>query len=476
MTTSKPGQEVTLHQRTRMLIAVSDSSLLERLDAVAPQWSIDVRVARTGAIAQELVRDAAPHVVMIDHALSDMTAIDLLKAMRARVPQAPVIVLAAGAGVPEAVRTMRAGAFAFLERPFDAETLRQTVAAACQEHGAGHQRVRSLAQSATPRATDVFAAIIGRAPSLRALLDTVKLVAPSDANCLIVGENGTGKELIADMLHASSARAGGPFVKINCAAIPEGLLESELFGHKKGAFTGAVADQEGLFQRANGGSLFLDEIAEMPRALQAKLLRVLQEREFQPVGGARSVALDVRLISATNVDVERAVREQRLREDLLFRINTITLKAPPLRERLDDLPALCTHFLQKFSQRYERPVRGVTAAAMEALSRYEWPGNVRELENILERAVLLSATDEIDVPALPAEMLVRPDRRGAPAPALLTLEQVERRALLEALERANWNKQRAAATLGIYRPTLYSKMRKYAIRDPNVARGRAGEL
>jgi DNA-binding NtrC family response regulator len=465
-----------LHQRTRILIAVADPSLLERLDAVTPQWSADVRVASTGAVAQELARHAAPHVIVIDHALSDMPAIDLLAAMRTHVPEAPVIVLAADASVPEAVKTMRAGAFAFLERPFDVETLRETVAAACQEHRAGHQRVRSLAQPATPRATDAFAAIIGRARSLRALLDTVQLVAASDANCLIVGENGTGKELIADALHASSTRASGPFVKINCAAIPEGLLESELFGHKKGAFTGAVADHEGLFQRANGGSLFLDEIAEMPTVLQAKLLRVLQEREFRPVGAMRAVTLDVRLICATNVDIERAVRERRLREDLLFRINTITLQAPPLRERMDDLPALCTHFLQKFSERYDRPIRGLTAAAMQVLSRYQWPGNVRELENTLERAVLLSATDEIDVPALPAEILAPPARKAAALPALLTLDQVERRALLEALERANWNKQQAAATLGIYRPTLYSKMRKYAIRDPNAGRGRGAEL
>jgi DNA-binding NtrC family response regulator len=469
-------REVTMLKRTRILLAAADPSLLERLEAVTPQWSTDVCVARTGAIAQELARNAPPHVVVIDDALSDMPAIDLLSAMRMHVPHAPVIVLAAGAGVPEAVRTMRAGAFAFLEQPLDVETLRQAVADACQDHREDHLRARSLPRPATPRAAEAIAAIVGRARSMRVLLDTVRLVAPSDANCLILGENGTGKELIADALHASSARAGGPFVKINCAAIPEGLLESELFGHKKGAFTGAVADQEGLFQRANGGSLFLDEIAEMPTVLQVKLLRVLQEREFRPVGAVRSLTLDVRLICATNADIERAVRERRLREDLLFRINTITLQAPPLRERVDDLPALCTHFVQKFSARHHRPMRGVTAAAMQALSRYRWPGNVRELEHILERAVLLSAADVIDVPALPAEVVVPPAGKTASLPALLTLEQIERRALLEALERANWNKERAAATLGIYRPTLYSKMRKYAIRDPNAARRRVAEL
>jgi two-component system, NtrC family, response regulator HydG len=462
-----------LQKRMRILMAVGDPSLLDRIHAVTPQGSIDVRVAETGALVQALTSQA-PHVVMIDQAQPDTRATDLIAAIHRHVPHAPVIVVAAGASVPEVVTTMRAGAFAVLDSPVDTEALRDTLDAARRENDVYRDQRRAAPQTARRAAN---AAIIGRSSALRALLDTVDLVAPSEANCLIVGENGTGKELIADALHAASARVAGPFIKVNCAAIPEGLLESELFGHKKGSFTGAGADREGLFQRANGGTLFLDEIAEMPTVLQAKLLRVLQEREFRPVGGTRNLTLDIRLVCATNVDIDRAVRERRLREDLLFRINTITLQAPPLRERLDDLPLLCAHFVERFSQRYERPAQGLAPAAMQALSRYHWPGNVRELENIIERAVLLSPAELIDLPVLPDEVRTPAAPKAGARPALLTLHQIERQALLDALERANWNKQQAAASLGIYRPTLYSKMRKYAIRDPHQhGRGRTAEL
>jgi two-component system response regulator HydG len=462
-----------LQKRTRIVMAVGDPTVLDRIRAVASHDSFDLGVATRGSLAQVLAGEAAPHVVMIDQASTDMPATELISAIRRHAPHAPVIVVTPGASVPEVVATMRAGAFAVLDSPVDNETLRETLNAARQEHDARRDRRRPASQVAVPSAT---AAIVGESGVLRALLDTVELVAASDANCLIVGENGTGKELIADALHAASGRGGGPFVKVNCAAIPEGLLESELFGHKKGSFTGADTDREGLFLRANGGTLFLDEIAEMPTVLQAKLLRVLQEREFRPVGDMRTRTLDIRLICATNVDIDRAVRERRLREDLLFRINTITLQAPSLRERIDDLPLLCAHFLDKFAQRYERPARRVTPAAMEAFTRYRWPGNIRELENIIERAVLLSPTEEIDLPALPAELRAPAPIKADALPALMTLDQIERRALLDALERANWNKQQAAATLGIYRPTLYSKMRKYAIRDPRQGDRRGAEL
>jgi transcriptional regulator with PAS, ATPase and Fis domain len=296
-------------------------------------------------------------------------------------------------------------------------------------------------------------------------------VADSDANILIQGENGTGKELIANAIHKYSRRARKPFVKINCAAIPKELIEAELFGYRRGAFTGAVHDREGLLEQAQGGSLLLDEIGEMPPYLQSKLLRVLQERTYRPVGGDRVIHVDFRLICATNVDLDSALKSGQLREDLYFRINTITLRVPPLRERTEDIPLLCDYFLERFRQRYQRGVRTISPAAYHLLIRSRWPGNVRELENAIERAVLLAKSSEITPADLPESL--REETPGSPEvvmPPHRSLAEIERLAILQALERTSWNKQEAAAQLGLYRPTLYSKMRKHKITDEGRAR------
>jgi len=301
----------------------------------------------------------------------------------------------------------------------------------------------------------------------------VESVAGSDANILIQGENGTGKELIANGIHYNSKRAKGPFIKINCAAIPKDLIESELFGYKKGAFTGAQNDKEGLFEMAEGGSLLLDEIGEMPSYLQTKLLRVLQEREYRPIGSDRIVRVDFRLVCATNIDLDAALRDGKLREDLYFRINTITLRVPPLREKTEDIPLLCEHFLEKYRQRHQRNVKSIAPAAYHVLIRHRWPGNVRELENVIERGVLVAKGSEITVSDLPeslrtestttTEFVIPPHR---------TLAEIEKMAILQTLQRTNWNKQEAAQILGLYRPTLYSKMKKHDIQDgsKNAAR------
>jgi transcriptional regulator with PAS, ATPase and Fis domain len=301
---------------------------------------------------------------------------------------------------------------------------------------------------------------------MQELLDLVAIVAGSEANILIEGENGTGKELIANAIHAASLRATGPFIKINCAALPKDLIESELFGYKKGSFTGATTDKVGLLELAAGGSLMLDEIGDMPAYLQTKLLRVLQEREYRPVGSDRTVHVDFRLICATNVDIESALRDGRLREDLYFRINTITLRVPPLRERPEDVPALATHFLGIFAERYDRPVRAISPGAFEVLLRSRWPGNVRELENAIERAVLVCKGDVIVPDDLPEALLAREVSPPEFAiPPHWTLAELEKMAILQTLQRTNWNKQETANILGLYRPTLYSKMKKYAIKD-----------
>ncbi len=313
---------------------------------------------------------------------------------------------------------------------------------------------------------DGLPTIVGQSKRMKELFDMVAAVAASEANILIQGENGTGKEVIANAIHVASQRAKGPFIKINCAAIPKELIESELFGYRRGAFTGAVADKVGLLELAEGGSLLLDEIGDMPAYLQTKLLRVLQEREYRPVGSDRTVHVNFRLICATNVDIESALRDGRLREDLYFRINTIALIVPPLRERPEDVPPLATHFLEIFTARYNRPIKGISPAAFELLLRNRWPGNVRELENALERAVLVCKTEQIMPDDLPDALLdVVMTTEEFSIPPNRTLAEIEKMAILQTLQRTNWNKQETAHILGLYRPTLYSKMKKYEIKD-----------
>jgi Nif-specific regulatory protein len=319
-----------------------------------------------------------------------------------------------------------------------------------------------------------FSNIIGTSGPTRQMYEQVAQVAQTNTTVLIRGESGTGKELIANAIHYNSHRASGPFIKINCASIPRDLIESELFGYKKGAFTGAAADKIGLVEMAEGGSLLLDEIGEMPAYLQTKLLRVLQEREYRPIGSDRLVAVDFRLVCATNVDLEVALREGRLREDLYFRINTISVRVPPLRERTEDIPLLCNHFLSKFNQRYQKSIRSVSPSVYHLLIRNRWAGNVRELENAIERAVLVCKTGEITPADLPDS--VRDSAASArefTIPPHRTLAEIERMAILQTLQRTNWNKQEAAQILGLYRPTLYSKMKKHEIRDNRASRREA---
>ena len=363
--------------------------------------------------------------------------------------------------VTMAVDAMKAGAYSFVEKPVDPDVLLAMIEKALERSRLAdeNQRLReSLREGAA------FTNIVSTGGSMLRLFQLMGLSAPTNANILIHGESGTGKELVASAIHDHSKRADGPFIKINCAAVPADLIESELFGHKKGAFTGAVADRVGLVEMASGGSLFLDEISEMPMHLQVKLLRLLQEREFRPIGGTRVVHADFRLICATNASLDPASRK--LREDLYFRINTITLEIPPLRDRAEDIPLLIEHFLTKFARQHDREVRTIHPAAQEALMRYGWPGNVRELEHVLERAVIVAEGTEIGSADLPdlveGQPSVVPARHGA-SPGQLTLAATERMAILQALEQTNGNKRAAADLLGIYRPTLYGKMRKYKL-------------
>jgi DNA-binding NtrC family response regulator len=455
-------------KRRKKVLAIDDEpSMTEWLKMVLEQAGYEVRTALIGVRGEELFKTWRPDAVLTDMMLPDIDGIELVRRFKDINPQAEVIVVSGQGNIPRAVEAIKAGASFFLEKPVDAEGILALLEKAIERTDLQGE-IQQLKQKLEDRYK--FANIIGRSKKMQDLFELVESVAASEANILIQGENGTGKELIANAIHYNSKRLKGPFIKINCAAIPKDLIESELFGYKKGAFTGAMADKEGLFEMAEGGSLLLDEIGEMPPYLQTKLLRVLQEREYRPIGSDRIVHVDFRLVCATNIDLDMALREGKLREDLYFRINTITLRVPPLRERTEDIPLLCDFFLDKFRQRYQKNVKTIAPAAYHLLIRNRWPGNVRELENAIERGVLVAKGTEITVGDLPesireesspsAEFVIPPHR---------TLAEIERMAILQTLQRTNWNKQEAAAILGLYRPTLYSKMKKHEIKDLKAA-------
>ena len=460
-----------------VLVVDDDPAAVEFLKAViaqsarAPRYR--VTTANSGFRAEQACRAQRPAVVLLDLMLPDADGIDVLRALKAIDSGLEVIVISGQGSITRALEAGQAGAFYFLEKsdidPGGLLGLLDRAADLVEErrqHAWMQDRLREL---------NSFEQILGKSKAMMALFELVDAVAASDANVLIQGENGTGKELFANAIHRRSQRASGPFIKINCAALPKDLIESELFGYKKGAFTGAMADKVGLLELSRGGSLMLDEIGEMPAVLQTKLLRVLQEREFRPIGSDRWVQVDFRLICATNVDLDAALADGRLREDLYFRINTITLRVPPLRERVEDVPLLCSHFLQKFNKRYHKAVKGFSPAAYQMLMRFRWPGNVRELENAIERAVLVAKGHDVQPSDLPESLRDEAATTTFSVPPHHTLAEIERLTILQTLQRTNWNKQEAASILGLYRPTLYSKMRKHDIRDPrSVAAGEPG--
>jgi two-component system response regulator HydG len=441
----------------RSLITDDDPGTADRLRVLLEGWGHEVRVAADARTAEVLTRVWRPHLVLLEFVLPDSDSVGLIPRLRTGDEPPQVVIVSRHATVRLTVDALAAGAASVLEKPIDVELLQDVLARLSSRRG--------KADAAIAEPVTELGGMVTRDGRMRALFDTIRLAAPSGVNILVQGENGTGKELVAQALHELSARAAGPFVKVNCAAIPAGLLESELFGHERGAFTGAVAGRKGLFEQSNRGSILLDEIGEMPLALQAKLLRVLQEREIRPVGSTTSVKADFRLICATNVDVAQAVADGRLRQDLYFRLNTIALQIPPLRQRVCDIPLLAMRFLRRFAGAYGRPVERFTDHALQVLEAYAWPGNVRELEHVVERAVILAVGSRIDASDLPETLRQLPVRTmtEVSVPAGCSLEEVERLAILQTLELTDWNKRQAAKILGIHRPTLYNKLRKYRL-------------
>ena len=444
----------------RVLLVDDHLDTLDWMKLLLENHGYLVETAPAGSVSEQVRDSWRPQLVLMDSKLPDVDGTELLKRFKASDSSAEIIMITGHGSVSLAVEAMKAGAYSFIEKPVDPDVLLAVMEKAVERSvlSKENQRLRDQIQHHAG-----FADIISTGNKMARLFQLMSLVAPTDANVLIHGESGTGKELVASALHEHSRRANGPFVKINCAAVPSELIESELFGHKKGAFTGAVSDKVGLVELASGGSLLLDEIGELSPHLQVKLLRLLQEREFRPIGSTRVVRADFRLISATNASLDPASRK--LREDLFFRINTITLEIPPLRDRPEDIPLLCEHFLAKFAKQHGRDVRMIHAKAQGALLRHRWPGNVRELEHVIERAVIVAEGKEIQIADLPDMEDHLPIELASPAAdgGQLTLAEIERQAILQTLERTNGNKRAAASLLGVYRPTLYGKLRKYKL-------------
>ncbi|MGI9108357.1 MAG: sigma-54-dependent transcriptional regulator [Pyrinomonadaceae bacterium] len=448
----------------RILVVDDEMMMADSLKQNLAEEGFTVDTASTGAEAIELFDRGGHHVAVCDVQLPDMDGLEVLRHIKDTQPSTEVIVMTGYGSVQRAIEATKAGAFWFLEKPFEFEVLQPLIDRAVQ-HRELIVETETMRRNLSTR-TEYFN-IIGASRQMQMIYETIESVAKSDANVLIVGESGTGKELIANAIHYNSLRAKKPFIKVNCAALPKELIESELFGHTKGAFTGAHADKEGLVQHAAAGSLLLDEIAEMPVELQPKLLRVLQERSYRKIGSERTYAVDFRLITSTNRPPADAIRDGMLRDDLFYRISTITIHVPPLRERTEDIQLLAEYFFKMYARKYQRPITGISQAAYQRLFSHGWPGNVRELQNVLERAVLLAKTNKIEPVDLPFENGALPEKAAQNAawdvPPNLTLEEIEKLVIEKTLQRTNGNKQAAANLLGIYRPRLYSKIRKYNI-------------
>lgn len=449
---------------TTVLVVDDDDAHRGMLRMMLKSWGYTVEEAADGDEAVEKVHAKAFDAVLTDVRMGKVNGIEAMKQILSYNPSLPVILMTAYSSVETAVDALRIGAYDYLIKPLDFDALKETLKKAIEHSRLGVENRELRRQFSEENASTE---ILGRSPAITSMLSMIRTVAPTEATVLITGESGTGKELVARALHAQSLRKDEPLVTVNCAALAETLLESELFGHEKGAFTGADKRREGRFKQADRGTLFLDEIGEMPIGVQAKLLRALQQGEIQRVGSDKSEHVDVRVIAATNRDLRKEVEERRFREDLYFRLNVISLEVPPLRQRKEDIPLLAAHFLSHYAERNHKNVKGFSAQCMDMLLHYDWPGNVRELQNAVERAVILCTGEYVTGPELPvniaklaAEALPKSTDISSSL-AGLPLEEVERRAIEETLRETGDNKSAAARKLGITRATLHKKLRKY---------------
>jgi two-component system response regulator HydG len=447
-----------------ILVVDDDPAHRTMLRTLLAGWGYSISEADDGSAAIERAHERAFDLILMDIRMIKVSGLQALDEIKSFNPSIPIIIMTAYSSVDTAVQALKNGAYDYLTKPLDFDELRLSMERA-MEHKNLKEENRALRESLGSQFDTRN--IIGRSRSMMKLLETVAQVAPSDATVLLTGESGTGKEMIAGAIHFNSSRKDGPFVKINCAAITETLLESELFGHEKGAFTGAYKRKEGRFHQAHKGSLFLDEISEMSLAMQVKLLRVLQEREITRVGGEEVIKVDVRIIAATNKDLMQEIKAGQFREDLYYRLNVVALDLPPLRERKEDITLLAQHFLETFSEINHKNIKGFTPQAMDRMLKYDWPGNVRELMNAVERGVVLSTAEYLDEEELPIIIKDMPlpeeGVSGGVIPSVMPLDEVEKATILKTLETTGGNKSEAARRLGITRKTLHKKLRSYGV-------------
>ncbi len=463
--------------RERVLVVDDEANARAGLKTLLTEEGFDVAEAADGEEALARLASFAPAAVLTDVRMPKLDGVAMLKKARDEGTDAVFVVMTAFGTIESAVEAMKEGAESYLLKPLDFAAVKVVLEKALEK-----RRLQIEARNLRERVAERyrFHSIIGDSPELQSVFEVIKQAAPTKATVLILGESGTGKELVAQAIHEESPRAGRPFVKVNCAALTETLLESELFGHEKGSFTGAIARKEGRFELADGGTLFLDEIGEITPALQVKLLRVLQQREFERVGGTETLKVDVRIVAATNRDLAAEVKAGRFREDLFYRLNVVSVTLPPLRHRKGDIPALVSHFLDKYCQAYGKEVDGLAPGTLNALLAHSWPGNVRELENVVERAVVLSKGHELTADALPATL------RGARAGGALdgdsrglipgaTLHEIEREAITRTLEMVGGSTTRAAEVLGISVRKIQYRLKEYATGQKPSGEAEEGE-
>ena len=459
-----------------LLVVDDEAAHVTALERLFTREGAVVHKATAGAAALEIVERVPVQLVLADLMMPQMSGQELLKAARALRPEVDVIVMTAYATVENAVAAMREGAYDFVQKPFKSELILRVVERALERQSlrAENLQLRKELREVSPNQVR-GRPIVGRSPAMLATLETIQQAAPSTASVLIVGESGTGKELMARALHELSPRIGSPFVVVNCAALPESILEAELFGYEKGAFTGATERRIGRIERAAGGTLFLDEVGELSPAVQARFLRVLQEGEIERLGGHETIAVDFRLVAATNRDLEAALKDGTFREDLYYRLAVIGVELPPLRERPEDVALLAEHFVRRFAQKNGKPIEGLSRAALQVMCSYRWPGNVRELENVVERAVVLTRNPTIGVADLPTPIQntnaepgeIRRTGEDIVIPIGTRLDEVERVMIRETLQKTGGDKSLAAQMLGIAARTIYRKLEaERRARDP----------
>ncbi len=444
-----------------VLVIEDDVEMLENYGRILKMFGYQSVLESDSVKALKRITDISPDIILTDLKMEGVSGFDVILSVKQTVPDVPIILITAYADIPTAVEAVKMGAYDVISKPFTSEQLQIVL-----ERALNQKRLKEenrLLKKQLKVATDTE--IVAKSVVMKEILAMVERVSSTDANVLITGESGTGKEMLARLIHKKSNRADSPFVPVDCAAIPENLLESELFGYEKGAFTGANTSKEGLFEAANGGTLFLDEVTELPFPMQSKLLRAIQERKIRRLGSNRYTSLDVRIVSATNRDIRKTVKDGLFREDLFYRLNVINIHLPPLRDRREDIPVLSLHFLKKYAAIYDKDIKGISAEVMDAFEAYSWPGNIRELQNLIERAVILCDSEKLTLNDIPREYItMEPDMASNIATYKEAKEEFEKKYLQGLLQKTSGNVTRAARIAGINRRTLHRLIKRYNLR------------